>query len=459
MSEGHARLGPSNTRWPHCPGSVREESKYPDISGDAAIDGTGSHLLLELCLKNNVKADAYEGQIIGTNHHDLPAGWLIHEDRITRVNMCLDYITRRHEELGNEYPNATITVESETKSDPGGMFGRTDWWGTVDITITVRNAMTGECLFIEIIDYKDGKGWVAVENNTQLISYMAGKLRKHIASGPDLVRPFRLGDVKGCRTTIVQPKTNPVVRSDMNLTVSEVIRVANELSLAAQATDKPDAPLIPDDKNGKGYCRWCKHKQNCNAQMEKSLTMVNNMTNDVIVSNDKSLFEYVNNAISNLKSLSNDQLAELADAGPGILAAFDKVNKEIEERIETGQCVPGYAMVPGNDKQVYTLPDEDIAKALRGRKMKKDDIYPAKLITPAALMKSDALTNEQKESFSKKYITKIASDKQILKRVTRDASNKNSKDLFKDVVQCQTNDLQSPVTFDQVQTENKISFM
>ena len=64
----HARLSPSNTRWPKCPGSVREEAAYPDVSGEAAIDGTGSHLLLELCLQNGVRAATYDGQIIGANH-------------------------------------------------------------------------------------------------------------------------------------------------------------------------------------------------------------------------------------------------------------------------------------------------------------------------------------------------------------------------------------------------------
>lgn len=38
-----------------CPGSAREEEPYPDIPGDAAIDGTGSRVLLELSLLNKVQ--------------------------------------------------------------------------------------------------------------------------------------------------------------------------------------------------------------------------------------------------------------------------------------------------------------------------------------------------------------------------------------------------------------------
>ena len=74
---GHARLGPSNHRWPHCPGSIREEANYPDVSGEAAIDGTGSHLLLEMCLDNNVLAIQYDQQIIGANSPEHTGGWLV----------------------------------------------------------------------------------------------------------------------------------------------------------------------------------------------------------------------------------------------------------------------------------------------------------------------------------------------------------------------------------------------
>ena len=77
----HARLGPSNPRWRACPGSVREEAVYQNISGAAAIDGTGSHLLLEMCLENGVDAMAYDMQIIGANHHDMPMGWMVEPGR------------------------------------------------------------------------------------------------------------------------------------------------------------------------------------------------------------------------------------------------------------------------------------------------------------------------------------------------------------------------------------------
>lgn len=48
----HATRSPSKAaRWLACPGSIREEEKYPDTSGPAAMDGTKTHAVLEYCLK------------------------------------------------------------------------------------------------------------------------------------------------------------------------------------------------------------------------------------------------------------------------------------------------------------------------------------------------------------------------------------------------------------------------
>ena len=139
MSESHARLSPSNLRWPLCPGSVREEANYTDVAGDAAIDGTGSHLLLEKCITEGVTPNFYEGKIIGANHHDKPSGWLVAQDRIDRVQMALNYINRRRGELVKEYPHGKIKVEAESRSNPGARYDRDDWQGTCDITITVTH--------------------------------------------------------------------------------------------------------------------------------------------------------------------------------------------------------------------------------------------------------------------------------------------------------------------------------
>jgi len=394
MSGHHARLGPSNHRWPHCPGSVREEAVYPDISGEAAIDGTGSHLLLEMCLNNNVRADAYDGQIIGAGDFDNPNGWMVMPDRCERVQMCLDYIERRVGELVQQFPGARILVESESQSNPGAQFGRDDWWGTCDVTITAIGA-DDYCKFLEVCDYKDGRGWVGVDDNTQLQSYAIGKMSNVYKTA---TLPVRM--------TIVQPKTSPPVRYQ-DVTSNELAGVSLKLLTAATATDSANAPLIPDDKNGKGYCKWCKHKPNCEALLNIGIEEIRNMEVDVGGTDPvegQSLFEMVASQFKSVTTLSDEDLANLADAKDALAAQFAKVDEEIRQRLETGGVVPGYIMAPGRGSYKWNTDEETVIKALKSRRLKKDDYYPPKLISPAQMKKLTILTDDQKKRLADQLV-------------------------------------------------------
>lgn len=444
----HARLPPSNERWPNCAGSVREEWNYPDIPGEAAIDGTGSHVLLEMCLENNVNAIQYDQQIIGANHPDNMNGWLVGLDRIERVQMCLDYITRRVNELKDQYPDAQVTVESETKADPGGLFGRTDWWGTVDVTIICRHKHTGDVLFIETVDYKDGRGWVHVPGNTQLISYLLGKMRPYIGSGPDLVRPFRTDRVKDCRMTIVQPKTNPVIRYQCStepdkygnrLTVDQIIEAGSQMNKAAYATDDPDAPLSP----GK-WCQWCKANPkrggHCMAATDKSLQVVKNMSTEISTSmsdvTNLLIFEYIEKIIADPKLLTSEQLSELASAKDPLMTAFASCEDEIKSRIEAGETVPGYAMVPGRGSNKWNDDEDTIVKKLKAKRLKLTDIYPKKLASPAQILKNPELTDIQKKKIETELVAHVAG-KLTLTKVAHDQDNnqQTAEMMFGDVAQ------------------------
>lgn len=439
----HARLGPSNHRWPHCPGSVREEAAYPDVAGAAAIDGTGSHLLLEICLTGPmVPAAQYIGQIIGANHPDNPMGWLVNPDRAERVQMCLDYIDRRMDELQNLFPGCDVTVEAESKANPGGMFGRDDWWGTTDITISVIRKNSDDLWFLEVIDYKDGREFVDAAENSQLISYAGGKLRPYIASGPELVRPFNTYGIQPVRMTIVQPKTTPVVRYH-DMPVDILVNRLEELAWAANQTDDPNAPLV----SGK-WCRWCKHKNNCTANNETGLSTMSN----IIATDDQSIIEVLQNAVMNIGELSEEQLSQLADAREAVVNIFDKIDKEIESRIDRGITVPGYAKEPGRGTNKWNQPEAKIAEALKKYKLKKDDIYETKLISPAGVAKLSQLTKDQKDQITKDLISYVAGDLK-LKKVSRDKQKPSVEEMFKNVVaQSNTPVLQSPPSDD-------ISFM
>lgn len=400
----HARLSPSNARWPKCPGSVREEAVYPDVAGEAAIDGTGSHVLLDLCLQNSVPALDYNLKIIGANHHDSPNGWLVDEARCERVQQCLDYVERRIKELRVEHPGSIVRMETESRSDPGGMFKRDDWWGTADITLTVINQHK-RCLFIEVIDYKDGRMYVDAKDNSQLTSYMGGKMRPYISAGEDFTGPFDASLISGgCRLTICQPKTNPTVRyenQDSTILFAKVIC----LNIAARMTDEEDAPLLPGE-----HCRWCKHRDNCDAETNLSMETLNMNTEiELAPANMKEL-------LVNIEQTPSAKLVELSDAKEGMDLMFQRVLSEIERRIESGTPVDGFAMIDSRGKKVWNKSDEEIEKALKGRRLTKADIFPAKLITPAACLNLSGLKKDQKARIERDLISFLTGDP-ALKRV------------------------------------------
>jgi hypothetical protein len=414
----HARLGPSNHRWPHCAGSVREEAKYPDVSNPAAIDGTGSHLLLEFCINQTRTAASFIGELIGVGDREKPEGWLVDEARAARVDICLGYIERRKSELAAQFPDAHIKVEAERKANAGGLFGRTDWWGTCDITISVFDTATAGLLFLEVCDYKDGQGWVSEKDNSQLQSYLAGQMRPYIGSGPELVGPFKTEKIGGTRMSIVQPKTSIPIRYQ-DSSAADVMNKVDILAFAAYQTDKPDAPLTA----GK-HCQWCKANPkrggHCTAAAEQGLEVVKSMSNDLVIENGGSLFEVMSQMVKDTSALTNEQLAQFADAKDPMVAAFVKVEEEIQARLELGQQVSGYAMLPSNSSYVWNADAKEIEKALKGRRLKLADIYPPKLISPAQLKKlpTTKLTVEQKKRIEKDYISEKVG-KLALRKVAR----------------------------------------
>jgi hypothetical protein len=360
-----------------------------------------------MCLDNNVRPDAYLHEVIGQGHEDNPMGWYVEQDRIDRVQVCLDYITARVKYLKDMYPGSAITVESETKSDPGAIFGRDDWWGTCDITITVKNAH-GKALFIEVIDYKDGKRFVPAKGKDQLISYLGGKIEPYLDSG------FRIQVAHPCQVTIVQPKTSPPVRSHV-YTHDELLTELKRLGDAAELTDDPDAPLIPDDKGGKGYCFFCNHKPNCTALAERDVKELESMSTELITSDGGDLFSLSSELTADPSSMSNEKLTKLLDAEPGVMSVFDRARQEIETRVLRGDDVPGWGIGYGNASKVWAEDEEVVATKLKSQRLKKDDIYPPKLITPAAYLKLPQLKPEQKARIEKELIVTKAGKEKVVR--------------------------------------------
>jgi hypothetical protein len=355
----HSELSPSKRhRWAACPGSIREEAKYPEPPDNAAaIDGTRTHAILERCIKGGCIGPYH---LAGTVIEDQYGSYTVDKDRCDRVQVAIDYIRSR--------PGFEKAL-AEQRVFPDGLVGRADMHGTVDCQIPDANVY-------EIIDYKDGMAPVSAEGNPQLIQYALGALaglEKHPKS-------FQL--------TIVQPKLAmrgmPVI-STWNVSTKALLDAVPYIVAQAAATDDPNAPLVP----GEAQCKYCRAKGACPALASKVMSEVSVMFSPVSVEVADVAQQAAN---KNPATMGDAELRQILEAAPLVRQLLEGVEAEVQRRLEAGQDFPGFKLVRGPGKRAWALPEDEMAKKLAGMGVPKSAMYETKIVSPA---KAEKLTWEK----------------------------------------------------------------
>lgn len=394
----HAKLSPSKRhRWALCPGSIREEAKYPeDRSSPAAIDGTHSHTLLEHCIKTGGSATA----CIGMTMRDDDGEFVVDQARAERVQVAIDYIEQRKMELVLSGARGAF-VMSEARVDPKFLLGRDDLSGTVDVQIHGPD-------FVELIDYKDGMGVVSAEGNMQLEQYAYGVL-----AGYKL--PVNVEyPVKRIIMTIIQPKL--AIKGMKAITSSErdvrdMLTNLGTIVVQAAATDAPDAPLVP----GESQCKFCKAKGSCAALAGNVMKEVGIMFQPVV--NQSPLDVAQQSSDKDPTTMSDDQIRQIMEAAPLMRQLLEAVEKEAQRRLEAGTPIPGLKLVNGRGSRAWALPEEEMAEKLVKMGIPKSSIYVTKLVSPAQAEKlvwekrdgtKVQLTERQLKRMEQEYVVKLA---------------------------------------------------
>jgi hypothetical protein len=416
----HAQLSPSKrSRWALCPGSIREEAKYPDTgSGPAAIDGTHSHTLLEECFKG-VPVDPTE--FVGLPMKDHEGDFVVDASRAQRVKVAYDYITKRVAEEST--PFLIPKVISETRVDPEHLLGRSDLSGTVDIQIHGYD-------MLELIDYKDGMGVVSAEGNLQLEQYAYGVLAgfKLPVNGD---YPF-----KTVRMTIIQPKLAlrgmPAISSH-DVSVRDLLANMGTIIVQAAATDKPDAPLVP----GESQCKFCRANGSCSALANNVMKEVGIMFQPVVT---QTLDVAQQSADKDPSTMDDAQIAQIMEAAPLMRQLLEGVEKEALRRLEAGGTIPGLKLVNGRGSRAWALPEEEMAEKLVKMGIPKNAVYETKLVSPAKAEKLTwekrdgtkvTLTERQLKRMDQEYVSKLAGKLTVVPESdARPAVIKNAAPLF-----------------------------
>ena len=394
----HAKLSPSKrSRWALCPGSIREEAKYPDTgSGPAAADGTHSHTLLEHCIKNGLSDPMAQ---VGETFTDHEGTFKVDADRAARVKSAIEYIRDRS-------MNGLFPVISEQRVDPEFLLGRKDLSGTVDCQIVGPD-------FLELIDYKDGMGVVSAEGNMQLEQYAYGVL-----AGYKL--PVN-GDypIKTIRMTIIQPKLalrGMLAITSYEVPVSHLLANMGTIIDQAAATDEPDAPLVP----GESQCKFCRAKGSCAALAGNVMKEVGIMFQPIGNPQPLSVtYEPLDvaqqSADKDPAQMDDAQIRQIMEAAPLMRQLLEAVEKEAMRRMELGISIPGLKLVNGRGSRAWALPEAEMAEKLVKMGIPKGAIYETKLVTPA---KAEKLTWEKKDG------TKVTLTERQLKRMEQEYVSK-----------------------------------
>lgn len=363
----HSQLSPSKAvRWMACPGSIREESKYPEEpSGPHAIDGTHSHTLLEHCLKH--RPHEYPVDLIGTELEDHEGKFVVDANRFARVKVALEYIYNRVNEF-----SGICSIKSESKVSPKYLVGRDNMEGTCDVQLHAPSVL-------EIIDFKDGMNPVSAEGNPQLELYALGVLSS-FELPVNGNYPFQT-----VRMTIVQPKLalrnmEPVVWCEVS--VEQMMAKIGRFASAAHATDDPNAPLVP----GEEQCKYCRAKGSCSALAQQAVESVGMMF-PVVQGAADPLDLAQQSASQDPNEMSNERLSQIIEAASLVRQMLDAAEAEALKRMQAGQEVPGLKLVHGRGSRSWKLTDDEMAEKLVKMGIPKSAVYVTKVVSPAQVSK------------------------------------------------------------------------
>lgn len=311
-------LRPSSApRWVKCGHSFRLEQMFPpDADGPEAREGTAGHYYVTEAIQGRV----HPVGALAPNGHPIDA------DMIKEGQIFLDHVAKILARCG---PGASVRVE--TKLTMSRLIHR-DCEGTPDIYIVDAANRT-----LYVIDYKYGHEFVEVFQNEQFVCYGAGVFQGYEMTSDDF---------KGWRVvmTVVQPRcftTEQKVRS-WELTGAQLWDHIKRVATAAQVAKNPDAIAVTG--------AWCGH---CDGR--HACELFSKVTGRAMDMAGHSTPQNITPAAMARELLAVETaLKRLKARHTGLVAV-------IEGTLRTGQAVPIWMLGPGQTREVWTKPVEEVA--------------------------------------------------------------------------------------------------
>lgn len=366
----HARLAPSDSkRWSTCTASINFEAenapRVPKDTGSVyAQEGTLAHDYAEAVLTGKIRMEQVPN---GERSHDKD---FPDADFYTPVKTYVDYCQ-------SITPEGVVPfVEAETP-----LFYDTDSTGTCDFVVVASEDL------VEVVDYKHGAGvYVEVEDNPQLAIYAMSTIADLESGGLYDFEPDTT-----VKITVAQPRyrgSEPI--RTWELTLKDLRDFCRDLEYAAvQIQENRGLKFAPSED----ACRWCACKAFCAARADALTEGLEPDGIDHLAALDdldreeaKKMEPEDRIAARCGQTLTDEQLVSLFQKASQITSFLKDVTEHLTDRANAGQPVEGTKLVMGREGN-RAWADEEEADKVIGRRLKADERYTKKLITPTQAQK------------------------------------------------------------------------
>ena len=317
MSDGHSKLFPPSSahRWMHCTASPGAVQKYKDESGEAAMEGTAAHFLLEECLTKGTNAIDYLGREIKVSQDHVSRSFIVSRDMAHDVQTTAIDPVRGLVAAGGV---SRVEVTARLPRIDAELFGRFDAFH-LDAALTA----------LTIFDFKYGRLDVSPERNPQLMLYALGVYREFFNEQP----------IQKIRLMIGQPRSlTPGPRVKMwECDLDELLNFELEVRVAVHAVRN-----APEFKMG-GWCKYCPALGECPASQDQR------------------------------KWLSHALAA--VDMGPAEAAKILELKMMLDKKIKDAEAVAANALMIGQEVTGRKLVTETKFRQWRDEEQAKDALY------------------------------------------------------------------------------------
>lgn len=335
MPDVHALLSASSSKqWLHCPPSVRLQEGFPNESSVYAAEGTFAHEVCEYKVRKYLHERVKRPQSEEFYTEEI--------DAITDV--YAEFVITIIEEMKRNGCEPLVLVEERVDYSHIAPSG----FGTADMLIVGKDEK-GKGL-LHVCDFKTGQGvFVDADHNSQMMLYALGGLATY----------GYIYEIETVCMSIIQPRLE-------NISTFECSR--KELEDWGESI-KPIAKLAYEGKGEQhpgDWCRFCRAKPVCRACADEALALCREEFLDLDAGaftddteeTDMAAPYTLDTDTAVFKQPGLIPLDELA----GILPTLNRISSWIEsvfafvsaEAINHGVPIPGYKVVEGRSKRVFT---------------------------------------------------------------------------------------------------------